>query len=50
VDLAENAFEGYGFPDALVAAPELTYLFLENNALDGDLPLLTNGDRGGFGA
>lgn len=44
VDLAENAFEGYGFPDALVAAPELTYLYLENNALTGDLPLLTNGD------
>ena len=44
VDLAENAFEGYGFPDALVAAPELTYLYLENNALTGDLPLLTNGN------
>ena len=44
VDLAENAFEGYGFPDALVAAPQLTYLYLENNALTGDLPSLTNGD------
>ena len=44
VDLAENAFEGYGFPDALVAAPELTFLYLENNALSGDLPPLTNGD------
>ena len=44
VDLAENAFEEYGFPDALVAAPQLTYLYLENNALTGDLPSLTNGD------
>ena len=44
VDLAENAFEGYGFPDALVAAPELTFLYLENNALSGDLPPHTDGD------
>jgi hypothetical protein len=45
VDLAENAFEGYGFPDALVAAPDLTFLYLENNALTGALPLATNGDQ-----
>jgi hypothetical protein len=50
VDLAENAFEGYGFPDALVAAPELTYLYLENNALDRGLASAHQRQRGGFGA
>jgi hypothetical protein len=44
VDLSRNAFTGYGFPDALVCAPDLTYLYLNSNALSGDLPLATNGD------
>lgn len=44
VDLSHNAFTGYGFPDALVCAHQLTYLYLNDNALTGDLPLATNGN------